>query len=647
MPWCLVKDQALKFKQALKDGRIDPFKMAKMTSEERHKFLGDFVGKDNATQVNALFESKLLLKNQKQGYITWAKRTGGMTPQAKRDIISRIEKMDKILNPEDEKLFLEELASKRLGVGITVDEAKALSELSEQIKPHVGIVDEMGLPTRDFMIGAKNIIDYVQSISPSLPKNDVVRLAAEIAGVPRALMSTADFSASFRQAVFFIPKHPILFAKAFNRQFSAAFTEKSFQNLQRDIQIDPFFSLTTKGKTKLAITDLGTDLTKREEAFLGTWLEKVPVLGYIPRASSRAYTALLNKFRFDIYKSMVKSAHKMGRDVINDEKLLSDIHAFINNGTGRGGLGRFEGSASALASGLFSPRLIGSRVSLLNPHYYAKLDPFVRKEALKSLFAFTTTGATILALAKLNGAEVETDLTSADTGKIKIGRTRFDIWGGFQQYVRLAAQIITNQKKSTTTGEKQKLGEGFNAQTRWDVALRFFEGKAAPVPSYIISWMKDKNWEGEKFDPKSEAIQRMIPFMAQDLWELYKQDDLDSVPSQLPALFGVGVQTYNKNQRPADWETSTSKKLNQFKDTIGKDKFNQANNSFNEQYNEWYNQTTKTAEFEILTYDERKDLISSAKEKIRDSIFKEYDFEYEREETPEKTQEITESLLPK
>ena len=647
MTWCLVKEQAQKFKQALKDGRIDPFKMAKMTSGERHNFLADFVGKENATQVNALFESKLLLKNQKQGFITWAKRTSGITPQVKRDIISKIQRMEKILNPEEETMFLEELASKRLGIKITTDEARQISILAEKIKPYAGIIDEMGLPTKEYMIAAKDMIDYLLTITPNLPRNDVLRMAAEATGITRALMSTADFSASFRQAIFFIPKHPILFAKSFFRQFPAAFTEKSFQRLQRDIQTDPFYSLANKGKEKLAITDLGTDLTKREEAFISTIPERVPIIGYIPRASARAYTGLLNKFRFDIYKSMLKSAHKMGRDIINDEKLLNDIHSFINAGSGRGSLGRFEGAASTLASALFSPRLIGGRLAILNPHYYWKLDPFVRKEALKSLFAFASAGATILALAKANGAEVETDPVSADAGKIKIGRTRLDIWGGFQQYIRLATQIITNQKKSTITGEKQKLGEGFNAQTRWDVALRFFEGKAAPVPSYIISWMKDKNWEGEKFDPKSEAVKRIVPIMSQDLWELYKQDDIESIPRQLPELFGIGVQTYSKNPRITDWETSDSKKLAQFKEKIGEDKFKQANNSFNEQYNEWYIHTIKTPEFEILSYDEKSDLITNAKKKIQEKIFKSYHFKYKEEKTPASQKRLIKSLEPK
>src|SRR3990167_3546409 len=113
--FCLVPKQVEQFKIALKDGTINPEKLGKMSSEQRRAFLEKLVGSDNGKQVNTLFESKLLLKNQKAGYISWAKRVSGMSPQAKRDLISRIERMDNVLNPTEERAFLEDLASQRLG----------------------------------------------------------------------------------------------------------------------------------------------------------------------------------------------------------------------------------------------------------------------------------------------------------------------------------------------------------------------------------------------------------------------------------------------------------------------------------------------------------------------------------------------------
>jgi hypothetical protein len=66
----------------LKSGEIDPAKLVEMTSQERRDFFSKFLGEENARQVNALFESKLLLKNQQQGIITWAKKVAGITKEA-------------------------------------------------------------------------------------------------------------------------------------------------------------------------------------------------------------------------------------------------------------------------------------------------------------------------------------------------------------------------------------------------------------------------------------------------------------------------------------------------------------------------------------------------------------------------------------
>ena len=130
--WCLTKENVDRFKIALKDGTINPFKMASLASEDRHAFLSKFVGEENALQVNSLFESKLLLKNQKAGFISWAKKVSGITPQVKRDLISRIERMDNVLNPQEEKAFLRDLAETRLGFGVSEQEAKTISNLSSK-----------------------------------------------------------------------------------------------------------------------------------------------------------------------------------------------------------------------------------------------------------------------------------------------------------------------------------------------------------------------------------------------------------------------------------------------------------------------------------------------------------------------------------
>src|SRR3990167_1147801 len=141
MAFCLTRQTKQKFIEALRIREIDPAKLSEMTSIERRTFLEKYVGGDNGVQVNSLFENKLLLKNQKAGFISWAKKVGGISKEAKRDLISRIERMDKILDPVEEKAFLQDLASTKLGTNITIDEAKKITELSTKISDLAGKTD--------------------------------------------------------------------------------------------------------------------------------------------------------------------------------------------------------------------------------------------------------------------------------------------------------------------------------------------------------------------------------------------------------------------------------------------------------------------------------------------------------------------------
>ena len=105
MAICLPKKQSEKFIQALKSGKIIPEKLIDMSSAERRAFFENIVGKEFAKEVNTQLETKLILKDQKRGMVTWAKKLTGISPEIKRDLFSRIENMGEILNPKMKKSF--------------------------------------------------------------------------------------------------------------------------------------------------------------------------------------------------------------------------------------------------------------------------------------------------------------------------------------------------------------------------------------------------------------------------------------------------------------------------------------------------------------------------------------------------------------
>ena len=363
----------------------------------------------------------------------------------------------------------------------------------------------------------------------------------QITNIPRSVMASYDLSAPFRQGAFLLPKqaitHPIRTFKTFVNMFKQFGSEKAFNGLQESIIRRPTFKLMQEAK--LALSQMDDILSLREEKFMSSWAEKIPGV----RASGRAYTGFLNKLRADVFDDLVKSAENLGLNPSKNIDLLREIGNFINLGSGRGSLGKLQGAANALNTFFFSPRLMSSRLTLLNPAYYVKADHFVRKEALKSLLTFAGTGLTILGLAKANGLDVGTDPRSSDFLKIKIGNTRIDIGAGFQQYLRIAGQLISGQYVSSTTGKVITLGEGYKPLTRYDILFRQIESKEAPLFAFATDLLRGQDFAGRELDLKSEVAQLFIPMVMQSVYDIMK-DDPSLLPLSVFGFFGVGLQTY-------------------------------------------------------------------------------------------------------
>lgn len=392
--------------------------------------------------------------------------------------------------------------------------------------------------------------DLIDDIYSDIPQSTQYKVGQAL-NLPRAIMSTADLSAPLRQGIFTMARNPKTFAKNFGKMFKYAFSEDAYRNLKADIITSPNYSLYVKHN--LPITDLSQALTGREEQFMSNLAEKIPVFGKIAKGSNRAYAGFLNKMRVDLFDDFVKTAELNG---IDDPKFFDDAAKFVGSATGRGDLGRLEDHAVALNSIFFSPRLMASRLNLINPAYYVKLHPTVRAEALKSLAAFVGTGMSILGLSKLAGAEVGTDPRSADFGKMKFGNTRYDTWGGFQQYARLIGQLTTGEMVSTVTGKETQLGEGYNAPTRLDIIARFLSSKENPIASFVTSGLSGKTGLGEDFNLPAEVIDRFIPMLSNDVYDLMREYGPKGALMAVPGSFGVGSQTYS-NQIPMLSETAS------------------------------------------------------------------------------------------
>lgn len=463
-----------------------------------------------------------------QGYFAQLGALKGAMPKVQFEALRK-----SLTQPEIDHLF--NIVEQHPNI-LPFEKVTAKTALAKLLHGEVPTKSEISLLSEIF---PKPFIDAILAHRPLFQK--LADLAGEIANIPRSFMSSFDVSAPLRQGIFFVGRvnH---WVPAFGQMFKYLASEKAYKGLIAEIEARPTYK--AMREAKLAITDTAAvSLSDREERFMSNLAERIPLIGPGIRASGRAYTGFLVKLRADVFDDLVKQSKKLG---VHDADLNIGIARYVNSATGRGDLGVFNRSAVILNATLFSPRLMASRLNLINPVFYVNLPPFVRKQALKDLFTFGSIAGTVIGLSKLGGAEVENDPTSADFAKAKFGHTRYDILGGFQQYIRLTSQLIEGKIKSSTTGRTITLGEGYKAMTRKDILIRFFESKEAPVMSFASGLLTGQDALGRDFHTPTEIASRFIPMVSQDMYDLYQDKGLEGLVMGLPTPFGVGTQTYGK-----------------------------------------------------------------------------------------------------
>ncbi|HXH87328.1 MAG TPA: hypothetical protein VNI55_01805 [Gaiellaceae bacterium] len=390
--------------------------------------------------------------------------------------------------------------------------------------------------------------DVSAQIAGSIPFWQKAKTAGySLINVPRALRSSFDLSAPFRQGLVLGARHPKMFSQEFAPMMRSLRSEGAYEDVMDQIASRPTFA--KMQKAKLQLTDL-QGVTTREEGFMSNLAEHIPVVGIGVRASGRAYTGFLNKFRADAFDNYVKMAEKQGLD-IDDPVMLKSIASWVNHATGRGSIKSLEGAMVPLNALLFSPRLIASRLQLLNPAYYAKLDPFARKQALQGMGQLLTGVSLTLWLAKMAGAEVGMDPRSSDFAKIKLGDTRIDIAGGLQQYLVAASRLVKGETVSSTTGEVRELEGGFGKPSRYDIFGNFAENKLAPVPTWGVDFLKNENFAGDKFDPVKEGGRAMLPLGLENAYEGFRSGTTAGIAAAPLGSIGFGVQTYGPKPEEA------------------------------------------------------------------------------------------------
>ena len=409
----------------------------------------------------------------------------------------------------------------------------------------------------------------------------------------KSLIASLDFSAPLRQgSVFVLSQNPKKTLSQLGKQFEFWWSEKSYNQWLNGIKSSEYYPLLKA--SGLYIAEENAKLTAAEEAFMNNFMTKVPLIGKtkvlksgkklwgadIYGRAERAYTGFLNNLRVQAFLDV---AEKMSESGISPKTNIDEFKSwadYVNNATGRGTAGKknligrgFEASAPGLSLFFFSPRFLWSRLNLtgINPSMYYRMSPTARKHAIKRTIAYAGAATTILGLTALylnndddDETSVETDPKSSDFAKIKIGNTRIDILAGNQQVIRTIAQAYSGERKKTTTGEIEKLGEKYGSQTRGGVVGNFFVNKFSPIASTLYKRyaltepeqkMREEEGEGAS-DMKSIVADLTIPLYLQDVKDLSKDHGAaGALGFTLLSVFGLGVQNMQPKQKSIQQST--------------------------------------------------------------------------------------------
>jgi len=640
--YCLPKDRADLFISKLKDGSINPVKLAEMSSEGRRTFFQTFMGETHAKHTNSLFESKLLLKNQQQGMITWAKTVSGMKPEAQRDILSRVNKMTEILNPASEKAFLEDLVAHKLQTKVTIEQANKIAELAKTSTDNKAIMENSerrgkdGRPTDTEMaygrasVAFSNYVNDLKANAKKMTFGEYMRsgrLPQDIASTTLALKSTFDDSFIGRQGNNSmmeglggdIAKGKIwvnTFGKSFQLIWNTFGKKAVMDELNAEIISDPEIDLMKKA---------GVAIGTVEEPYQTSWPKKIPLgIGKIFEASENAFEGSAYYMRYKLAKLNLEIMRKAGID-LSDKTQLEGMGTLVNSDTGRGGSTQKPGWESKV---LWAVKLIKANVNTLTAHQFdPKATHWTKIQARKNIAHYIIGFGLMVAISNaVSPGSAEKDLTGSAFGTVKIGGVPIDITGGKATYIRTLARALTKSKKDSVTGIRRPLNTGaWGAATVLDLWETFFENKTTPIVSTYIAHAKGKTFSGKKPTLTSDIIGLFAPISASNVIE----NKGFPMPQQIIALLSdaTGFNSYIPSNNYGFGE-NPGVVLQQFKAKIGEVRYKKAEEEYIKTYNNWWEGVIKNPLFVALEDEDKQKVLTKKKMEIKADIFKHNFFKY-------------------
>lgn len=584
--FCIPRPSVEKMRKALLDGVLMPDRLVGMSSAERvalfERVLGDAT---LARETNVLFESKLVLKNQQQGLKNWVAKVTDLNgkPAAKRDIINKIDRIEKVLEADSKQAFLRDLAEQRLGFRVTFEEAQIITKTIQGIKEAEAKI------TPDMPINAPERLAYgvrayqLKRLREKLQRDDVSvkewltssdLILNDTAGTLKSIAASFDNSFFGRQGLQALVESPSIWFRNYLKSWSDIGKELRGKDGMMLAEADTFSRPNAlNGTYERMGLDIGISF---EEAFPSAILSKIPGLGRGYKASETAFTAGALRMRADLADLLIEQMKGTGIDVMNKAD-MRPIGELINTLTGRGTI---KGSGHLTNILFFSPRWMKSRVdALIAPARYGMMkggqmagkqytpaEIFVRQKAAMNTVKLLGTMATVLFLAEqLHPGSVNFDPRTSDFGKIKIGNTRFDISAGLGSFITLAARMVPTKHNGdwgwwalNSKGQYRKIsdiksgkgldifqieGESFG-RTTLSYLGDFLVNKASPFMSPFVMIGRGSTFEGDPVTAPGLVSRLALPIPIQTYFDLQQEGAADTLWAMLMEINGIGTSTY-------------------------------------------------------------------------------------------------------
>jgi len=467
------------------------------------------------------------------------------------------------------------------GGGIAKAEVETIMRLSQGIESTKLAMEasprrtQYGRPTETEMQYGLAVVafeNYVETIQLKTAKKAIpqrlkswlspIQVLTDIAGTAKSIRASMDNSFIGRQGIklFYLGitgnfKAGDIWLKTFFKSFkvmAGSLVGKPVMDIVRaEILSDPQYDMMRRAKVATAVA---------EEEFPVHWPSQIPIIGRAFKASEDAFTASAYYMRYRTAKMYFDIAQKTGVD-LNDKFQLESIGLLVNSLTARGKVGSYGGKPGFVNSVLWSPKMLASNfdVFLLQPFNFSdsiglanpSFSKFAQRQALRNLLQIILGQAAILFIAnKIFPGSVEVEPGKSDTGKIRIGNTRFDISGGSGSMITLALRIA-NGTFTSSSGRQLELDSGsYGGMSSMDLVWSFLENKLAPAAStatkipLLIHGKKD--WRtGKKITPLTMAGDLFVPLPFETLKELMEDpESADILAAMIAESLGVSAQNY-------------------------------------------------------------------------------------------------------